>query len=115
MICDETVTQKPPNVSKLDCTFTGPNLSSNVPSDMRTNTVEATEVIPAFAMIVLHPVPLPQTHFGSVETSYLLALANVHSSLDASSSHAGILASSSGMSLQSDLSSVAPLGSADGG
>merc|ERR1719258_589100 len=61
-------------------------------------------------MMFLQAVPLPQTHltFFRVSTSYLVSLANVQSSLDASSLQAGMSASSDGMSLQSDLSSVFP-------
>merc|ERR1719258_504877 len=71
--------------SKLDCTFTGPCRSSNVPSATRTKTVEPTEVIPPLAMMFLHWVPLPQTHFGNSSTSYLVSFMNLHSSLDSSS------------------------------
>merc|ERR1719258_318539 len=93
--------------SKLDCTFTGPCRSSNVPSATRTKTVEPTEVIPPLAMMFLHWVPLPQTHLGNSSTAYLVSFRNLHSSLDASSSHS-LMSASAGISLQSDPSSTTP-------
>merc|ERR1719197_1844591 len=53
-------------------------------------------------MMFLQAVPLPQTHFTflSVSTSYLVSLANLQSSLDASSLHSGMSSTSEGMSLQ---------------
>merc|ERR1719199_3311 len=109
LIMDERATMLPPNVSSMHCTFTGPIISSPVPRMMRTNTVEPTEAMPAFAIVFLHAVPFPQTHFTAlmVSKSYLFDFAKVHSSLAASSWHTSRSASA-GISAQSDPSSAFP-------
>merc|ERR1719199_694434 len=109
LIKDERATMLPPNVSSMHCTFTGPRISSPVPRMMRTKTVEPTDAIPAFAIVFLHAVPFPQTHFTAlmVSKSYLVDLANVHSSLAASSLQTSRSASA-GISAQSDPSSAFP-------
>merc|ERR1719498_863466 len=86
-INDERATMVPPKVSKQHCTFTGPSTSNMVPRMIRTKTVEPTEAIPALAIVFLHSVPFPQTHFTAfrVSKSYLFDFAKVHSSLAASS------------------------------
>merc|ERR1719199_1041862 len=109
LIIDERATMLPPNVSNKHCTFTGPITSSPVPRMMRTKTVEPTDAMPAFAIVFLHSVPLPQTHFTAfrVSKSYLVVFAKVHSSLSASSPQASI-SDSAGISAQSFPSSVFP-------
>merc|ERR1719331_280736 len=109
LIRDERATMVPPNVNNKHCTFTGPITSSPVPRMMRTKTVEPTDAMPAFAVVFLHSVPLPQTHFTAfrVSKSYLVAFAKVHSSLSASSPQASI-SDSAGISAQSFPSSVFP-------
>merc|ERR1712093_527646 len=102
LIRDERPTMVPPNVNNAHCTFTGPSTSSPVPRMMRTKTVEPTDAMPAFAIVFLHSVPLPQTHFTAlrVSKSYLVVFAKVHSSLEASSLQAAI-SDSAGISAQS--------------
>merc|ERR1719183_1720710 len=109
LIRDESPTMLPPKVNSKDCTFTGPSTSSPVPRMMRTKTVEPTDAMPAFAIVFLHSVPLPQTHFTTfrVSKSYLVVFAKVHSSLPASSPQASI-SDSAGISAQSFPSSVFP-------
>merc|ERR1719181_1732487 len=109
LINDERATMLPPNVSSRHCTFTGPRISSPVPRMMRTKTVEPTDAIPAFAIVFLHSVPLPQTHFTAlmVSKSYLFAFAKVQSSLEASSPQAS-MSDSAGTSAQSLPSSDFP-------
>merc|ERR1719171_3299035 len=102
-IRDERATMLPPNVSSEHCTFTGPSTSSMVPRMMRTNTVEPTDAMPAFAIVFLHSVPLPQTHFTAprVSKSYLFSNAKVHSSLPAPSPWQAAMSASAGISAQS--------------
>merc|ERR1719454_382805 len=109
LIRDERATMVPPKVNNMHCTFTGPSTSSPVPRMMRTNTVEPTDAMPAFAIVFLHSVPLPQTHFTAmrVTKSYLFVFAKVHSSLVASSAQTAI-SDSAGISAQSFPSSVFP-------
>merc|ERR1719183_2145639 len=109
LIKDERATMLPPNVSSMHCTFTGPRISSPVPRMMRTKTVEPTDAIPAFAIVFLHSVPLPETHFTAlmVSKSYLFDFAKVHSSLAASSAQIS-RSSAFGISAQSFPSSDFP-------
>ena len=70
-------TQMAPKVNRLDCTFTGPKRSINVPKDTLTTKVEATDAIPASAKVDLHFVPPVHTHLPNTLGSYISNSAGV--------------------------------------